>query len=66
MEESKEFNIDEALKRLDEINRELSREGISLSDSLALYKEGVELSAKCRENLDSIEKEIKILTPSQE
>ena len=63
MEESKEFNIDEALNRLTEINRRLAEEGITLSESLALYKEGVELAEKCRENLDSIEKEIIILTP---
>ena len=63
MEESKEFNIDEALNRLTEINRRLAEEGVTLSESLALYKEGVELAEKCRENLDSIEKEIIILTP---
>jgi len=63
MEESKEFNIDEALNRLTEINHRLAEEGVTLSESLALYKEGVELAEKCRENLDSIEKEIIILTP---
>ncbi len=63
MEETKEFNIDEALNRLSEINRRLGEEGVTLSESLALYKEGVELAAKCRENLDTIEKEIIILTP---
>lgn len=66
MEENKEFNIDEALKRLEEINRKLAEEGISLSESLALYKEGVELSAKCKDNLDMIEKELIILTPEEE
>ena len=65
MEETKEFNIDEALKRLDEINRRLSEEGLPLSESLALYKEGVELAAKCKESLDTIEKEIIILTPEE-
>lgn len=66
MAEEKEFNVDEALERLEEINRELSKEGISLADSLKLYKEGVELSAKCKAALDDIEKEIIILTPEEE
>ncbi|MBR6406556.1 MAG: exodeoxyribonuclease VII small subunit [Lachnospiraceae bacterium] len=63
--EEKEFNIDKALQRLDEINRRLSEEGLPLSESLTLYKEGVELAAKCKENLDTIEKEIIILTPEE-
>ena len=63
MEESKEFNIDEALNRLTEINHRLAEEGVTLSESLALYKEGVELAEKCREILDSFEKEVIILTP---
>ncbi len=65
METEKEFNIDEALTRLSDINRRLGDQGITLTESLALYKEGVELAAKCRENLDTIEKEIIILTPEE-
>jgi len=59
---SKSFDIEKALARLDEINMELSKSGTSLKDSLALYKEGVELAEKCKENLEGVEKEIQILS----
>ncbi|MBR6402867.1 MAG: exodeoxyribonuclease VII small subunit [Eubacterium sp.] len=58
----KSFDIEKALARLDEINTELSKSGTSLKDSLALYKEGVELAEKCKENLEGVEKEIQILS----
>ena len=60
-----EFNIEEALARLDEINQELTKSGTTLKDSMALYKEGVELAAKCKENLEGVEKEIQILNEGE-
>ena len=39
------MSFEEAMKRLDEITEELSREGVSLDRSLALYEEGVALVA---------------------
>ena len=57
-----EFDVEKALERLEEINELLSKSGTSLKDSMALYKEGVELSDKCKENLEGVEKEIKILS----
>ena len=59
---SEDFNIEEALKRLEEINTELAKSGTPLKDSMALYKEGVELAAKCKENLEGVEKEMEILS----
>ena len=60
--ENKEtFNIDEALNRLEEINKKLSEKDIALNESLELYKEGTQLAAKCQEQLQGIEKELKIL-----
>ena len=58
----KGFDIEKALARLDEINIELGKSGTSLKDSLALYKEGVELAEKCKVNLEGVEKEIQILS----
>jgi len=60
--ENKEtFNIDEALSRLEEINKKLSEKDIALNESIELYKEGTLLAAKCQEQLHGIEKELKIL-----
>lgn len=61
MEEKKEFNVDEALKRLEEINKKLAESNTSLKDSLELYKEGTLLAAQCQEHLIGVEKELKIL-----
>lgn len=61
MEEKKDFNVDEALNSLDEINQKLSQKDISLNESLALYKEGVLLASKCQEHLAGVEKELQII-----
>lgn len=54
----KKFNIDEALKRLEEINTLLAAEDIELEKSLELYKEGTLLASKCQEHLEGVEKEL--------
>ena len=61
-----EFDIEKALERLEDINELLSKSGTSLKDSMELYKEGVALSEKCKENLEGVEKEIKILSGEEE
>jgi exodeoxyribonuclease VII small subunit len=60
-EKKDDFNIDEALVRLEEINTKLSEKAIALNESIELYKEGTILAAKCQEQLKGIEKELKIL-----
>lgn len=55
------FNVDEALDRLEEINRQLEEKEISLQDSLTLYKEGTELAAKVKARLVGVEKELEII-----
>ena len=61
-----EFSIEDAMKRIEEINGLLGKEGTSLKDSLALYEEGVLLSEKCRKSLEGIETQIKIIGGSDE
>ncbi|MBR1741434.1 MAG: exodeoxyribonuclease VII small subunit [Lachnospiraceae bacterium] len=61
MEEKKEFNVDEGLKKLEEINRKLAAKETSLEEALELYKEGTLLAAKCKEHLEGVEKELQIL-----
>ena len=61
MDENKEFNVDEALERLDEINEKLSNSNASLDESIKLYNEGVELAKKCQEHLAGVETQLQIL-----
>lgn len=61
MEENKEFDVDEALARIEEINRQLSTGKCTLQESLDLYKEGTELAAKCQEKLTIVEKQLEII-----
>lgn len=56
-----ERNLEEALKRIEEIIGEMEKQDITLADSLRLYKEGVELTAHCREAITDVEKEIQVL-----
>ena len=60
-EKAENFNIDEALERLEEINNKLSEKDIALNESIELYKEGTLLASKCKEQLQGIEKELIIL-----
>ena len=42
-----ELSFEEAMKRLDAICEELSREGLTLGRALSLSEEGVKLAAAC-------------------
>ena len=53
--------IEEVMERLDEICAKLENEKTSLKEAMTLYTEGVKLAALARENLEGVEKEIKIL-----
>ena len=59
--DGQEFDIDEALYRLEEINNRLAEKNIPLKESIKLYTEGTELAAKCREHLQGVEKQLKII-----
>jgi exodeoxyribonuclease VII small subunit len=61
MEENNNFNIDDALMKLEEINSKLSDKDISLDDSLKLYNEGTLLAKKCKEHLEGVEKQLQIV-----
>ncbi len=63
---TEEFSIEDAMKRIEEINGLLSKEGTSLKDSLTLYEEGVLLSEKCRKSIEGIETQIKIIGETDE
>lgn len=56
-----QFDVDEALGRLEEINEKLAGGEMALNESIALYKEGVELAEKCKTHLEGVEKELEII-----
>lgn len=63
VEENSRFNVDEGLRRLEEINQMLAQSNITLEESIRLYNEGTQLAAKCKEHLEGVEKELKIVNP---
>lgn len=65
-EKKQERNLEEALKRMEEVIGEMENPDITLADSLKLYKEGVELASWCREAVEGVEKEIQILEEGED
>lgn len=55
------FQVEEAFKRLEEINQALENPNTSLKDSMNLYAEGVKLVAACKESLEGVEQEMQRL-----
>ena len=57
--DGEELNIENALKRLEEIAARLENEKNSLEESLKLYKKGVLLCNACEEELNNAELYVK-------
>ena len=55
-----------AMKRLEDIVRELEAGELSLEDSLKKFEEGIKLSRFCANKLDEIEKKVSILVQNEE
>lgn len=53
--------FENALKRLEEIVKDLERGDLQLDDALKLFEEGVKLSKACLDILENAEKKIEIL-----
>ncbi len=56
-----DMTVEEALKRLEQINAALESGKPSLDEAIQLYKEGVELSAMCKKKLDNAKMQITVL-----
>jgi len=56
-----EMNFEESMKKLEQITKELESEELDLNSSMAKFEEGMKLSKKCNEILESAEKKITIL-----
>ena len=59
-----DMTVEEALKRLEQINAALESGKPTLDEAIQLYKEGVELSAMCKKKLDNAKMQIKVLDGS--
>ena len=61
-EPNRALNMQSALRRLEEIARQLEGETLDLETSLKLYREARELHAFCVARLSEVEREAQILT----
>ncbi len=61
MKEKEEINFEEAMKKLEEIATELEKNELDLDTSVKKFEEGMELSKKCSQMLESAEKKISVL-----
>ncbi len=64
-DKNEEFDVDEALERLEEINSKLAEGDQALTESIELYKEGVTLASKCKEHLEGVEQELKVINKNE-
>lgn len=57
-----EIRFEEALKKLEKINEDLEKGGLSLDEALKKYQDGIELCRLCSQRLENAKKKIDILT----
>ena len=57
----KNISFEEALSKIENIVYDLENNDIPLEKPIQLYKQGMELSLICREKLNGMEEEVKIL-----
>ena len=61
-----ELKLEEAMRRLDSVVKELDGENSDLDKALKLYEEGVRLVRVCNAKLEEAERKIKILRLSDD
>lgn len=55
------LNFEESMKKLDEIANQLENGNLNLDESIKKFEEGMALSKRCNEFLNSAEKKITVL-----
>ena len=63
---SAEKKFEEMIKDLEQISQDLENGELTLDESMEKFEEGIKLSKKCSEILESAEKKIKILIKDEE
>ena len=58
MEDNKEINFEDTMKKLENIANELEKGDLDLDTSVSKFEEGMKLSKKCNEILENAEKRI--------
>ena len=56
-----ELSLEASLEQLEQVMEELSSPELSLEESFAKYKQGMDLLLKCNQAIDKVEKELMIL-----
>ena len=59
-------NFEESMKKLETIVTELENGNLNLDESVKKFEEGIALSKKCSEILETAEKKIKILIQDED
>ena len=65
-EEKKKLSLEEAFEKLETVIETLERPEASLEESFQAYKEGVSLVQLCNEQIDRVEKEVRVLSQEGE
>ena len=60
-EAEQELSLEASLTKLEQVMEELGSPELSLEESFAKYKEGMDLLLKCNQAIDKVEKELMIL-----
>lgn len=63
---AKSATIEESFEKLDKIVSQLEDGSLSMNEAFKLYKEGVQLVNNCNNMLDKVEKQLVVLTGSEE
>lgn len=58
---SQELSLEASLEQLEQVMEELGSPELSLEESFAMYKKGMDLLLKCNQAIDKVEKELMIL-----
>ncbi len=62
----KEMSLEEGFEKLKKIADQMENDELSLEKMYSLYKEGIDIAKKCNEKIDTVEKNIKLITEDGE
>ena len=60
-EDLEKLNFEELIVKLEDITSKLEKDNLNLDESIELFENGMEISKKCNEKLETAEKKISIL-----
>lgn len=64
--EKEDIKFEDAMTKLENIANELEKDELTLDESVAKFEEGMELSKKCKNIIETAEKRITILIDGKE